>query len=350
MANKIKQLKLYKNSSWSTYTISPDAADVNLTVAIGATASNVQDALHTLDAEKAPKNHAYTTSMFGLGDNHGVYGHVSLTDSLTSSVYADGEALAAHQGYVLNTSIGNLNTSVNSLSTAISSKAPTKHASSTYDEYGVATASNYGHALVKNGFSTVHSTGQALSAYQGYVLDNKIAEKAPISHASTTTDYGTGTPTSYGHVKVVHSPADYTAGQALSAYGAKLLLNSLTSTSSVLKATTFAGTNPNANITTASALTGVYEPGSRLVRIFVSFCGTATNTKLATNASIFTVPTDYRPSVAAHGHLFAMTTVSTNNSSKFLIGDYLRVNTSGSVTQIASANTNRGIGYIEYTV
>lgn len=57
----------------------------------------------------------------------------------------------------------------------LNNKAPTSHASSS-TTYGVATNSNYGHTKVINNLTTsVASNGQALNAYQGKVLnDNKI--------------------------------------------------------------------------------------------------------------------------------------------------------------------------------
>lgn len=58
----------------------------------------------------------------------------------------------------------------------IASKAPTSHASSS-TTYGVATSSNYGHTKVINNLTTLsNNNGEALSAYQGKVLnDNKLA-------------------------------------------------------------------------------------------------------------------------------------------------------------------------------
>lgn len=48
----------------------------------------------------APTSHASVETTFGLG-NQSAYGHVKLVDNLDSSVYAAGEALSAHAGYLL---------------------------------------------------------------------------------------------------------------------------------------------------------------------------------------------------------------------------------------------------------
>lgn len=65
---------------------------------------------------------------------------------------------------------------VDDLNNQLSTKAPTSHASSS-TTYGVATSSNYGHTKVINNLTTSsNNNGEALSAYQGKVLnDNKLA-------------------------------------------------------------------------------------------------------------------------------------------------------------------------------
>lgn len=61
---------------------------------------------------------------------------------------------------------------INALATIVDGKAKTNHAS-TANTYGLGTTSNYGHVKTINGLGqTDHADGTALSAYQGYVLDN----------------------------------------------------------------------------------------------------------------------------------------------------------------------------------
>lgn len=62
------------------------------------------------------------------------------------------------------------------VATALNGKAPTSHAS-TATTYGVGTTTNYGHCMTINDLNTSsHANGKALSAYQGKVLNDKIAK------------------------------------------------------------------------------------------------------------------------------------------------------------------------------
>lgn len=49
---------------------------------------------------------------------------------------------------------------------------------------------------------------------------NDLLTRPPVSHASTTNEYGVGTPTVYGHTKVINdlTRSSYVDGEALSAY------------------------------------------------------------------------------------------------------------------------------------
>lgn len=55
----------------------------------------------------APKSHASSSTTYGVGTT-GNYGHCKLANNLTTSSYADGVALSANQGKVLNDAINNL--------------------------------------------------------------------------------------------------------------------------------------------------------------------------------------------------------------------------------------------------
>ena len=56
-------------------------------------------------------------------------------------------------------------------------------------------------------------------------ITTAISEKAPINHASTTTNYGVGTTSNYGHCKTINglTQSSHTNGYALSAYQGKVL-------------------------------------------------------------------------------------------------------------------------------
>lgn len=82
-------------------------------------------------------------------------------NNLTTTSYTDGENLSAYQGKVLND--------------MINKRASIMHSTSG-TEYGVGTTTKYGHCKVANNLdnSSFTDSGVVLSAYQGYVLNNKI--------------------------------------------------------------------------------------------------------------------------------------------------------------------------------
>jgi hypothetical protein len=62
------------------------------------------------------------------------------------------------------------------VATALNGKAPTSHAS-TATTYGVGTTTNYGHCKTINDLNkNAYANGEALSAYQGKVLNDKITK------------------------------------------------------------------------------------------------------------------------------------------------------------------------------
>lgn len=70
--------------------------------------------------------------------------------------------------------MANTNDAVSTLNTNLGKKAPTSHAS-TGTGYGVGTTSNYGHVKTINALTkSSYANGEALSAYQGYVLKQLI--------------------------------------------------------------------------------------------------------------------------------------------------------------------------------
>ena len=112
--------------------------------------------------------------------------------------------------------------------------SPQNHAS-TDTKYGVATSGNYGHTKIINNLTTSsYVDGQALSAYQGYELNQG---KAPNNHASSATTYGIGTGSNYGHCKVINNltTASASDGLALNAYQGKVLNDRITNLNSSLK-------------------------------------------------------------------------------------------------------------------
>ncbi len=75
--------------------------------------------------------------------------------------------------------------------------APQGHAS-TATTYGIGTTANYGHVKTINGVTqSSHADGTALSAYQGYVLQNSKLQSITITTNSTVTIVGEATQSSY---------------------------------------------------------------------------------------------------------------------------------------------------------
>lgn len=196
---------------------------------------------------KAPTNHQSTGTGYGVGTS-AAYGHLKIANNLTTDSFDANApvALSAYQGKVLS-----------------DGKAPTSH-SSTASTYGLGNQSAYGHVKIIDALtSSAYAAGEALSAYQGKVLNDA---KAPNDHASTGTTYGVGNKSYYGHVKLIDAltSSAYAAGEALSAYqGAVLkgLIDALTSCSALssggnLNNYTTAGTHYYAaNATTAAGIT-----------------------------------------------------------------------------------------------
>lgn len=128
----------------------------------------------------APINHRSHDNTYGIG-SESYYGHVKLVNTLEAESYEDGAALSAYQGRILQNHID--------------AKAIINHAAQD-GTYGLGSADYYGHVKVINNLdSTEYNTGEALSAYQGAVLNNKVlartasipnAAAAGVSDASTT--------------------------------------------------------------------------------------------------------------------------------------------------------------------
>ena len=141
-----------------------------------------------------PTNHASTDTTYGVGDSNN-YGHLKLSDSLEDLYSNEAGGVAATPNAVANL--------YNFLQGAESGKAPTYHASSA-KTYGVGGSSVYGHVKLSDSHTSASGATSGVAATPSavkaaYDLANG---KAPKSHASTATTYGTGSSTDYGHVKL----------------------------------------------------------------------------------------------------------------------------------------------------
>lgn len=171
---------------------------------IGASQNALFNAYNTLNAGKAPTNHAVNNSTYGLGTDS-VYGHVKLSDTYGSKVTNGGAAngLGASQNALFN-AYDTLKDLIETNTTNIGKKAPTSHAS-TATTYGVGTASNYGHVKLSDDYSSDNSgTGAAANSiaasswavYRAYSsLSTVLSGKLASSHADEQ-----ATASKYSHV------------------------------------------------------------------------------------------------------------------------------------------------------
>ena len=133
----------------------------------------------------------------------------ALNTTAKQIVEAINEVLASLNTYKTSTN--------NSITGLTNSKAPTNHAS-TATTYGTGSATNYGHVKLSDSTSSTSGVSGGIAATPAAVkavndsltsnvttLTTSVNGKAPTSHASTATTYGTGSSTNYGHVKLSDS-------------------------------------------------------------------------------------------------------------------------------------------------
>ena len=239
--------------------------DGNGNIVASQTSAAQLEALRTLDTTstiqtqidgKAAKNHQSTTTDYGVGTS-AAYGHLKIANNLTTASFdaADPVALSAYQGKTLKDSVDG--------------KAPTSHASSA-TTYGIGTSANYGHLKIANNLTESSfdaAAPVALSAYQGKVLKDAVDGKAPTNHLSSSSDYGVGSGTQYGHCKTINNltTASYSAGDALAAYQGKVLQDNIDKVSPTLPAigtsdasSKSVATNTNVNLGSISLTPGLW--------------------------------------------------------------------------------------------
>ena len=110
------------------------------------------------------------------------------------TTYSAGTGIAISGTNAISVSYGTTATTacVGNDSRLSNSRTPTSHAS-TATTYGIGTTTNYGHCMTINNLTTSsHADGKALSAYQGYVLNQKI-KYGTSDYTAGTTALATGT-------------------------------------------------------------------------------------------------------------------------------------------------------------
>ena len=162
--------------------------------AVSALNIEIVQALPTTDIDNhtiyfVPKNPAQTDNIYDeyMYINN-AWELIGTTQVDLSNFYSKSEVdtlLAAKQNTLTfdSTPTANSNNPVKSggIKTALDGKAPTSHASSA-TTYGVGTTANYGHVKVINGLTqSDYANGEALAAYQGKVLNDKISAITPAA-------------------------------------------------------------------------------------------------------------------------------------------------------------------------
>lgn len=181
---------------------------------------NAYSALKNSVDGKAPQSHASTGTSYGKGDPNN-YGHVKLSDAI-------GESFDSEEGYAATPLAAKkaYDKAASAYSLA-EGKAVKSHASKTTD-FGIGTSASYGHLKITDTLSST-ATDAALAAAAGKKLNDTVNGKAPNSHASTASTYGLGTISRYGHVKTINwlTQSVHEDGLALSAHQGFVLNNKL---------------------------------------------------------------------------------------------------------------------------
>ena len=152
------------------------------------TATN--DSITGLTNSKAPTSHASTATTYGTGTDT-KYGHVKLSDSTSSTSGVSGGIAATPKAVkAVNDS---LTSNVSSLQSSINGKAPTSHAS-TATTYGTGTGTNYGHVKLSDSTSStsgasggIAATPKAVKAVNDSLASNVSSLKTAISQKANTT-------------------------------------------------------------------------------------------------------------------------------------------------------------------
>ena len=158
-------------------------------------------------------------------------------NDLTTSVHADGKALSAYQGYVLDQNKADktafTGTDGTSAGTAglVPGPATTDagkflKADGTWAEAGNTYTAGTGISISGSNEISVNYGTSSTTACAGD--DSRLSDsRTPTGHASTSTTYGVGSTSKYGHCMIVDNltSSAYTSGKVLSAYQGYVLDN-----------------------------------------------------------------------------------------------------------------------------
>ena len=146
--------------------------------------TQLSNEIESLDINTVPKNHATSTTDFGIGST-GVYGHVKLSDSYTSNIGDSTDGIAASQKAVFDT-----------FRILENNKTPIYHSSASTD-YGTGNSSYFGHVKLSDSYnSLVGEASDGIGASQKATKDlyDYISSLLPHVNMSSSSvvvvDYG----------------------------------------------------------------------------------------------------------------------------------------------------------------
>ena len=187
---------------------------------------------------KAPTNHASAEIIYGLG-NDDEYGHVKIVDSLSEDDATKGISVSPKAVKTLETSlltkindskdsINTLSNSISSIQSAVNEKAPKNHAVAN-TEYGIGTDSSYGHVKLSDAINSTSSASSGIAASSKAVSDvnaNVVSLTNSVSEIQTTLNGG-GSTTKYlrgDGTWAIPQDTKYSSGTGVSVSGTKINL------------------------------------------------------------------------------------------------------------------------------
>lgn len=142
------------------------------------------------------------------------------------------------------------------------------------------------------------------NAVQNRVVTTQLNNKAPIDHAAIHTGYGVGTPSDYGHVRTINdlNQSSFSSGDALSAYQGYVLKHSIDTLSSTVSGkantshahgniTSGGDITTNATIANGDRLIINDESASKLANSSITFDGSTTTSLLSRKGTWTTAQT-----------------------------------------------------------
>lgn len=147
----------------------------------GSTLQQILNAIKSLLKKKATKNHASTTTDYGVG-NDTKYGHVKLSDKINGTNAASTGIAASEKA------VADVNKKFDAVDTALEGKANKDHASATTD-FGKGTADKYGHVRLSDRINGTYGASSGIAASEKAVADvNKKISDLSTSVGNHTHD------------------------------------------------------------------------------------------------------------------------------------------------------------------